>query len=227
MEVKHVLSASLMALVLGLSSCNAFFPAGKDGKVYLSLTKDSTAYLKNMTSGSYEYMPVDSSYLSFNELPSSISYGTPYEISSGSGTYYGHYTMYAYSSNYYFYDYSSSSSSQYGELVYSPNEPGEDDSFDFTYTVEANKGSSGFLSGKNGEDVYYNLYLAFDPYYFSLAKSSSVGGKAVALPSTTSVDASGKITKVFSDTDYTVTVVTTPKASKAEMPLSDIRPVEK
>lgn len=228
MKAKYFKWSALMALLLGLSGCNIFFPTGSDGKVYLKLTKDSSVYLKSNYDNSYSYWPIRASYLSFTELPATIAYGTSYQISSGSGTYWGHYTMRAYDGHYYyFYDYSSSSSSTYGDLCYSSGEPGSLYSFDFTYDVEAKKGSSGFLSGKNGEDVYYELYLAFNPYYYSLSKSSSATGKSVALPSTTSVDSSGKITKVFTDTNYTITVVASPSSDKLGTPLSDVTPADK
>jgi len=229
MKVKQFLVVAVLTLSLGLSGCNALFPTGSSGKVYLKLSKDSTASVYSNYYSLWETMSVKCGYLYFNELPNTIYWDESYEISSGTGTYDGSYTMYTTDGHYYyFYDYGPKTSSTYGKFVYASSIPDGYYSFDFSYTVTANKGSSGFLKGKNGEDAYYTFYLAFNPQDYSLAKSVSAGGKSVSLPSTTSVDASsGKITKVFTDTDYTITVIATPNADKAGTPLSDIKPVQK
>jgi hypothetical protein len=215
--MKHLYALVVVSLLLLLSACSGISVgiSGTPGDVYVKLSKDSTVYTYSQQYGYKKTLPVMCNYLSFNELPSTVEFDTNYLL-SGAGTYDGSYTMLAYDDDYiYYYDYSSASSLTYGYELYRyypyktiPSAYLDYYSYDFSYTVSANTGYFG-----KGTAHFYELYLAYNPYNFQLIKGGL--GARSALPSTTSVDPSGAITKAFVDDEYTVTVTITPKSGAA------------
>lgn len=172
----------LMAL-LALSGCQ--YLKGDDGTAQIQVSIEDPTY--------------NSLLYDMDEF-SSLTLDTYYDIDAGdyTGSYVLYYSTYSYSTYKYttqfntgYYVTSSSISTNvdtYCDYYYS-----EGYHNDFTYTIDVNKGSYLF---KDGSDLYYTLYLAWNPDNSSIDSSTS---KAVVME-----DTPGKVVKELKDGACTI-----------------------
>jgi hypothetical protein len=208
MKTRIALVAAAVALAIGLSGCTFILGPNTSGNVYVSLNKQSSVTVTYMGLA-YASLPTDFGYLSFPDLPKSLTLGKYYKL-PGTGKYYGSYLLYAAGLwGYYYYD---CTYSTYGSLYYTLSEPTSSDAaYAFSYKVVANSSSSLFSAP---DDRYYDIYLCFNPAD-SYIKSPKGLSKSI-LACTTSVGEDGSIVKTFTDDAYTITLTLSSKGGPAK-----------
>ncbi len=201
----------ILFLLLALTSCDFLMGEdGKDGKAYLKVTIDSVA------EAWYGYV---------EGFPSGWSLDTPYELNEGiHDVAYSLCYCYDHSDSYYYYRINSHDLSDWAvrkssyisaldALINYLEEEGEHYVFTNTITIEENNGTSGglFKDGKNGEDKYYSLYLAWDP------DDSIISSNGVELEKTVIIGENNDTITQFIDEYRTFTLTFPEKSTTSEL----------